>query len=93
MYAAAAIGEWRSVASLGYLGDTRDVARDMANLLTESAAISEDGAVHRWVTGRHAARGSQSVVVGSPPDDLVLDQMASISRVFSDISFPILSLG
>ena len=60
----ASVGEWRSLAFMGYVDISLDVARDMAKLLIEREELSEDEVRH-WVTGPRA-RGAPPVGIGGP---------------------------
>ena len=53
----ASIGEWRSLAFMGYIDIAKDVARDMSKLLIECEALSDDE-VRRWVTGTQPGVGT-----------------------------------
>ena len=46
----ASLGEWRSLAFMGYIDIAKDVARDMSKLLIECEQLSDDEVRH-WVTG------------------------------------------
>ena len=46
----ASLGEWRSLAFMGYIDIAKDVARDMSKLLIEREQLSDDEVRH-WVTG------------------------------------------
>ena len=52
----ASLGEWRSLAFMGYLDIARDVARDMSKLLVECEQLSDEEVRH-WVTGPIAGVG------------------------------------
>ena len=46
----ASIGEWRSLAFMGYVDVAKDVAQEMSKLLMECETLSDDEVRH-WVTG------------------------------------------
>lgn len=49
----ASVDEWRSLAFMGYIDISNDVARDMSKLLIECEQLSDDE-VRQWVTGPRA---------------------------------------
>ena len=59
----ASVGEWRSLAFMGYVDIANDVARDMSKLLVEYEQLPDDE-VRRWVTGPRVRQAGQRRVSG-----------------------------